>query len=82
MDENEIEIKVEKMIDRLDFQYLKGVIDASEYDEKMKEIELLSQGIDKGDKKGLMNFDYSEYKDDREYNEDSQYGYQVEEEEY
>jgi tellurite resistance protein len=38
MDENEIEIKVEKMIDRLDFQYLKGVIDASEYDEKMKEI--------------------------------------------
>ena len=39
MDENEIEIKVEKMIDRLDFQYLKGVIDASEYDEKMKEIE-------------------------------------------
>lgn len=49
-------------------------VDVSAFaDEKMKEIELLTNGIDKVDKKGTMNFDYSEYKDEREYVEDSHY---------
>jgi hypothetical protein len=38
MDENEIKIKAEKMIDRINFQYLNGVIDIAEYENKMKEI--------------------------------------------
>jgi hypothetical protein len=64
-------------------------VDVSAFaDEKMKEIELLTHGIEinessKGDKKATVNFDFSEYKDERDYVEDSHnYESQEVEEEY